>query len=145
MKPIIVNSKSSLEACQLAMSAAWEKDKYLRVNWKVGKDRSMDQQAIAEIWYRQIAHELSEDTPEGVKCECKLRFGVPILRAGDDDFRAMWDERIKSIFSYEQKLALMRYLPVTSLMTVEQMANYLDHLQKEYARRGVVLECRDGV
>lgn len=127
------------------MAAAWEKDKYLRVSWKIGKDRSMDQQAIAEIWYRQISHELAEDTPEGVKAECKLRFGVPILRADDEDFRSVWDERIKGMFSYEQKLSLMRYMPVTSLMTVEQMAAYLDTLQKEYARRGVILEARDGV
>lgn len=105
----------------------------------------MDQQALAEVWYRQIAHELGEDTPEGVKCEFKLRIGVPILRATDDNFRAMWDEKIKGIFTYEQKLALMRYLPVTSLLTVEQMTQYLDSVQKEMARRGVVLESRDGV
>lgn len=145
MKPVIVNSKQSLESCQLAMAAAWDKDKYIRVSWKIGKDRSMDQSALAEIWYRQVSHELSEDTPEGIKCEMKLRLGVPILRATDDNFRAMWDEKIKGIFTYEQKLALMQYLPVTSLLTVEQMSQYLDNMQKDWARRGVVLESRDGV
>jgi hypothetical protein len=140
MKAIIVNSKKTLEALITAVTAAWEKDKYLRVSWKIGKDRSTDQQALSEVWYRQVSQQLAEDTPEGVKLECKLRFGVPILRAGDPDFCAMWDDRIKGILSYEQKLALMRYLPVTSLMTTEQMSNYMDTVQKEYARRGIVLE-----
>lgn len=143
MKPITVNSKQSLEACQLAMASAWEKDKYLRVSWKIGKDRSIDQQALAEVWYRQIAHELGEDTPEGVKCECKLRFGVGILRSSDEDFRFMWDEKIKHMFTYEQKLSLMVYLPVTSLFTTEQMKSYLDEVQKDYARRGIFLESRN--
>lgn len=145
MKPITVNSKQSLAACQSAMASAWEKDKYLRVSWKIGKDRSSEQQALAETWYRQVAHELGEGTPEDVKCEMKLRVGVPILRANDINFCAMWDDKVKGIFSYENKLALMRYLPVTSLLTVEQMSAYLDTMQKEWARRGVVLEARDGV
>lgn len=127
------------------MSSAWEKDKYLRVSWKIGRDRSMDQQALAEVWYRQVSHELGEDTPEGVKCECKLRIGVPILRAGDEEFRAVWDEKFKHQLAYEQKVALMRWLPVTSLMTTEQMSEYLNTMQKEMARRGVVLESNDGL
>lgn len=145
LKPVVVNSKKTLEVCITALSEAWERGKYLRVSWKTGRDRSMDQQALAECWYRQISHELGEGTPEDVKCECKLRFGVAILRAGDEEFRAIWDEKFKGRIDYEQKLALMRYLPVTSLMSTEQMTAYLDTVQKEMARRGVLLESRDGV
>jgi hypothetical protein len=34
----------------------------------------------------------------------------------------------------------MRFLPVTSLMTVKQLSQYLEDMQREFAKRGVMLE-----
>ena len=102
--------------------------------------RSLDQNAISHAWYNQISAELHEDTPEQVKCECKLRIGVPIMRAENADFRNMYDNAIRSNLSYEEKLEVMRYLPVTSLMNKAQLSRYLELIQQTYAMRGVVLE-----
>jgi hypothetical protein len=95
----------------------------------------LNQNALAAVWYEQIARELGEDTPEGVKAECKLRFAVPILRAEEEDFRQMYDGAIKGRLSYEQKLAVMRFLPATSLMNTDQLSRYLQDVQKAYAGR----------
>ena len=140
----IVNSRESLQRVLGDIRQMWNEHKFLRFNIKTGKDRSLDQNAISHAWYEQIARELREDTPEGVKCECKLRFGVPILRAADSDFREMYDTAIRGHLSYEQKLKAMRFLPVTSLMTVPQLRQYLVDMQDEFARRGVLLEFPEG-
>ncbi len=136
----VINSVESLQRVLGDIRQLWNQHKFLRLNIKTGKDRSLDQNAISHAWYEQIARELREDTPEGVKCECKLRFGVPILRAGDADFREMYDNSIRGHLTYEQKLKAMRFIPVTSLMTVLQLSNYLEDMQREFARRGVQLE-----
>ncbi|MET0332573.1 MAG: hypothetical protein ABW154_14205 [Dyella sp.] len=139
MSAVVVNSAERLQVILGDIREAWNKHHYLRVTVKTGKDRTLDQNAISHAWYEQIARELREDTAEGVKAECKLRFGVPILRAGDDDFREMYDAAIKTHLTYEQKLRAMRFLPVTSLMTTAQLSRYLEDVQREYASRGVQL------
>lgn len=95
------------------------------------KRRSLDQNDISHVWYEQIANELREDTALGVKCYCKLHHGVPILRAEDSDFRAFYDAALKGL-TYEQKLEAMKYVPVSSLLTVEQGSKYLVAIQEDF-------------
>ena len=139
MPESIVNSQKSLHECIGEITEAWGHDKWLRVRWTNGKRRTLSQSARSHCWYDQIAKELGDQTEEEVKCECKLRFGVPILRADDPDFRDMYDSGIKGL-TYEQKLKAMRFIPVTSLMSREQLSKYLEHVQREFAGRGIVLE-----
>jgi hypothetical protein len=94
--------------------------------------RSLPSNAISHIWYRIIS-KARGTTPEQVKCECKLRFGVPILRAESETFRNFYDKAIKHSFTYEEKLQAMRFLPVTSIMSKEQMHSYLNDMQKTLA------------
>lgn len=101
--------------------------------------RNNEQNALAAVWYADIAKQLAEDTPQGVKSHCKLHFGVPILRAEDESFRQKYDRIIKPL-SYEDKLSLMEWFPVTSLMSTGQFSRYLKDMQHEYAKRGVVLQ-----
>lgn len=117
------------------MRRAFKRTGYLRVSYSEEKGRSVSQNALAHVWYEQISREIGEDTPEGVKAECKLRFGVPILRAQDEDFRARYDAAIRKNLTYEQKLQVMRLLPVTSLMSVSQLSQYLQDIQMSYAGR----------
>jgi hypothetical protein len=135
----IVNSDSTLQEFIGDVREKYAKHHYLRGTLKTGKDRSLDQNAISHAWYEQIARELREGTPIQVKAECKLRLGVPILRAEDPDFRAFYDGSIKPL-TYEQKLKAMEYLPVTSLMTVSQLSRYLTDMQSDFATRDVRLE-----
>ena len=84
------------------------------------------------------SRDLREDDELGWKCYCKLHHGVPILRAESEDFREAYDGAIKGL-TYEQKLKVMRILPVTSLMSKAQLSKYLEAVQDDFAKRGVVL------
>jgi len=102
----------------------------------VGPKRSRDQNDLSHALYAQIAAQLEDQTVQEVRAECKLRYGVPILRAGSEEFRAQYDKVIKP-HDYETKLAIMEWLPVTSLMSKEQFSEYLDTVIREYSKQGV--------
>ncbi len=104
-----------------------------------GRNRSLEQNNQAHVWYEQLAFELPEDNALGWKCYCKLHLGVPILRAEDEEFRKVYDQAIKGL-SYEQKLQVMKILPVTSIMKTKQYNQYFESMQDEFLKRGVKLE-----
>jgi len=111
----------------------------IAARWRIAvapykRDRSVEQNAVSHGWYAQIARELHEDTPEGIKRFCKLTLGVPILRGADADFCAFYDRALKGL-EYEQKLEAMKYLDVSSLMTTDQMLEYMTAMQDTYAGR----------
>ena len=86
---------------------------------------------------------MQDRSPLSVKCESKLTCGVPILRAEDEDFRAFYDNAVKRNLSYEQKLEAMKFIPVTSLMNVKQLSQYLEDVQQYWGRQGVFLAFPD--
>lgn len=108
-------------------------------------NRSDAQNRLAFRWYKEISRHLPDDTAEGWRAYCKLTIGVPILRAENVDFRADYDAIIRGL-AYEQKLRLMQSpidLPVTSLFKVEQFREYLDQVQRHFAKEGVQLTSGD--
>ena len=131
---ITVNSDTSLQNAIGDIRELYNAHKFLRVSVKTGKDRSIPQNSISHKWYKQVANELREDTPLGIKQFCKLHFGVPILRAEDEEFRTLYDLVIKPL-SYERKLAAMSAWPVTSLMNKSQLSQYLTAMQQGYDGR----------
>jgi hypothetical protein len=135
---MVINSAESLQTAIGNLRELWAQHKFLRVNIKAGKDRSIPQNAITHAWYAQIARELREDDEMGWKCYCKLHHGVPLMRT-DDEFRANYDAVIKAL-TYEQKLVAMRCWPVTSLMTKEQLSKYAEAVRADFLARGVRLE-----
>lgn len=134
MSQAVVNSETTLQTLIGDLREQFREHKYLKVSVKSGKDRSINQNDHSHTWYEQIARELREDTALGVKSFCKLHFGVPILRAESDDFRQAYDSTVKTM-TYEQKLEVMKILPVTSLMTKKQIQQYLDAMQASYVGR----------
>jgi hypothetical protein len=134
----VINSESALQSLVGDMRELFGKHKYLKVSAKTGKARSLDQNAISHVWYEQVAREIKDDDVLGWNCFCKLHFGIPILRAEDEGFKAFYDGSLKGL-SYEQKLQAMKYLPVTSIMTKPQFNNYLDTMQSHFLERGVAL------
>ena len=98
------------------------------------RDRSAEQNSLAHAWYAQVAATLREDTAEGVKSYCKLHFGIPILRGADQDFREAYNRTLLHL-TYEQKLEVMKWFPVTSLLKVDQTSMYLEQVQHHYADR----------
>jgi len=100
--------------------------------------RSLPQNSLWAVWYNQIGKELGQ-TPAEVKQECKLNYGVPILQAEDEGFRRIWEAKFAND-TYEQKLYMMKYLPVTSLFNRGQGSVYTETLQREYAKMNIVLD-----
>lgn len=142
MSSMVINSDMTLQFVLGELREMYATHRYVKISAKTGKARSLDQNAISHAWYEKLARELREDDALGHKCYCKLHHGVPILRAEDEDFRTAYDATIKGM-GYEQKLQVMRLLPVTSLMTKDQLSKYLESVQTDFRRKGVMLEFPD--
>jgi hypothetical protein len=139
MSALLINSDESFQRAMGVLREEFGRHHYLKINLKTGKDRSLDQNATIHCWYEQLARELREDNALGWKCFSKLHFGVPLLRAEDEEFRIAYDSSIK-LMAYEQKLHTMKYWPVTSLMTTRQLSAYAEAMQTYFMKLGVILE-----
>jgi predicted P-loop ATPase/GTPase len=106
-----------------------------------GKHRTTQQNRLQRQWANDLAEQKPESSAEEWRGYCKLHFGVPILRADNEAFAAVYDEVIRPL-PYEAKLKVMMVpidLPVTSKMTTKQKKSYLDAIQKFAAENGVQL------
>lgn len=110
----------------------------LTVEWSQGRDRSLEQNRLQFQWAREAAEQRGDMTPAEVRCEWKLHHGVPIMREASASFRDIYDSAIKPL-PYHKKLKAMLFIPVTSEMTVRQMVQYLDTIQRECAEQGIRL------
>ena len=110
------------------------------VTWSKGATRSLAANRLAQRWFTDIATQLGDRTHDEVRAECKLTFGVPILRAENEAFRVQYDRTLRPL-PYEQKLEAVRAfdLPVTRLMTVKQMTAFMDAMQRHWIAQGVRL------
>lgn len=108
------------------------------VEWRQGADRTRDQNALQFLWANEVAQQLGDQTAIEVQREWKLRHGVPILRAHRASFRKMYDAKVMA-WTYPEKLALMEWLPITSSMTVREMTEFLDTVQRECLSQGLRL------
>lgn len=101
--------------------------------------RSLDQNALSFALYEQVAKQKTDESIQEIRRYCKLHHGVPILRRDDEKFRAMYDKAMKHHLDYEEKLAAMEFLPVTSLMGKKQFSEYLDEVIRDYSQNGYCL------
>ena len=140
-----VTTDAKLSACVGTIRALLRKQGWVRVSWSADKGRSVSQNALAHSWYGQIASELGDRTEREVRAECKLLYGVKILREEVPEYREQYDRLIKGRFTYEEKLALMAGAgdddgyPVTRLMSTDQLTRYLEAIHEAYRGR-VALE-----
>ena len=112
----------------------------LTVTWTQGAQRTAQQNRLAQRWFTDVANQLGDQTHEDVRAYCKLHFGVPILRAGNEAFRQSYDRTMRPL-PYETKLAAMKSLdlPVTRLMTVKQQTQFMDEVQRHWSGMGIRL------
>lgn len=111
----------------------------------IGKHRTTSQNRLQRKWMTEIAEQMPDEKIEYWRGYCKLRFGVPILRAENDEFREKYDSVVKPL-SYEQKIAIMSEpldMPVTRLMTTKQKTAYLDEIFRHFSEQGVILTIPD--
>lgn len=112
----------------------------------VGK-RTAKQNRLNRQWMQDIANQVDGWSTEDARGYCKLHFGIPILRAENEDFCRQYDELVRPL-PYEHKLKLMKVpfdFGVTRIMTVKQQAAYLDAVQRHFAEQGVVLTDPDNL
>jgi hypothetical protein len=104
-----------------------------------GRDRSSEQNRLSQKWYSEIAEQTGEGRDD-VRARCKLEIGVPIMREASDKFRATYDRLIRPL-DYADKLALIRDtdMPVTRLMNVGQMTEFMDAVFQRHAEFGIAL------
>lgn len=114
----------------------------ITVEWVQGKDRTRDQNALQWLWAVEASHQLGDRTAMEVQHDWKLRHGVPILREDSAEFRETYDRTIKPL-PYEQKVAAMRFIDITSIMKVRQMVRFLDAVQRECLEQGLRLTAPD--
>jgi len=108
------------------------------VEWSAGRDRSLEQNRLQFQWAREAADQRGDVTPDEVRRDWKLRHGVPILREASASFRETYDRVLRPL-PFEDKLRAMSLVEVSSLMTVRQMVQYLDTVQRECAEQGIRL------
>lgn len=104
-----------------------------------GRDRTAEQNRLSHKWYKEITEQTGEAV-EDVRARCKLEIGVPILREGSEPFRKTYDKLIRPL-DYADKLALIRDtdMPVTRLMNVTQMTEFMDEVFRRHAEFGIAL------
>lgn len=113
------------------------KDAPVKLKWSFDSEsRSLKQNRLAFAWYK-FRGEATGHGKEYERAVCKLLYGIPILRE-DEKFNAFYTVAVDRL-NYEQKMAAMEYVPVTSLMKVRQFAEYLTTVDNETASIGIVL------
>ena len=110
------------------------------VEWRQGAPLSNAQRRLSFQWYMDASRQLGDQTAAEVRAECKVVFGAPIVCQSSEAFKASW-ATLRHRFTHEEVLEFVEQteLPVTSIMTVKQMSEYLDAVQRHYSRQGIRL------
>ena len=101
--------------------------------------RNLDQNGLSHIWYLQIG-DFMNLSPIQAKAYCKGHYAIPIMCGENEEFRKKYDALIRDRFTYEEKLELLEWFPVTSLMSKGQFSRYMDDIQHHFAEQGLVLQ-----
>lgn len=144
---ISVNSSAKLSEAVSRLTKLWRDSHYVVVSLRVGKDRTLDQNALWFSLYQRIAEMTQIGDIEDARRFCKLHHGVPIMRRDDPDFRDGWN-RIFLNLTYEEKLALMGEcslfgpdgFPVTRLFNRAQGVQYTDRVLDDFRAKGVFFD-----
>lgn len=104
----------------------------------ISPGRTNAQNAMMFGLYQDIAKQKDDQSILDIRKECKLHFGVPILRANNAEFCEWYDDNIKS-WPYEAKLILMEHLDVTSDFNKEQASVYISEILRHYQKEGCYL------
>ena len=101
-------------------------------------DRSNNQNAFINTLYGDISRQSKDNSVLDVRRQCKLVYGVGILKAADPEFAVWYDANVKAM-TYEAKIMLMTYMDITSKFNKAQATEYIDTIIKEYTQQGYAL------
>lgn len=112
----------------------------MTVSHAKGAKRTNPQNKTIHMWYGEAATKLGDTTAEDVRAECKLQFGVPILRRDNAAFLLEYDSTFKPL-PYDRKRAIFKALDpaITSRMNVKQLTEYMEAMRQHFAQGGIYL------
>lgn len=123
-----VNSLKALEEWQREERRYFEEHKY--INCTASDRRSLDMNALVNTWYKDISDVRGDVTAQDVRRECKVNYGVPILRR-DPGHDFIYRHTIDRM-TYELKLKAIDIFAVTSVMSTAQLKEYLQMMENDY-------------
>lgn len=113
--------------------------------WKVSigkyEKRRDAQNKLNWRWVTAIAEQMY-DSKEDIHTDNKLQLGAPILERDNDSFSEAWG-MIAANLNHVEQLNAIRFIDVTKIMTVKQMAEYLSDMELHYERNGIMLPKKD--
>ena len=136
---ITLKHKSDGKKAIQAIYDAWRDDAIHVVTIKpLKKDRRLIQNRLMWHWYKELSKQIDCHgmTKDDLVKQNKLNLGVPIL-LNDADFAEMWEST--KYLSYQQKINIMEFMPVTSIMKISQMTEYLTDFKMYWNQKGVEL------
>ena len=101
------------------------------------EDRTKAQNRLIHEWFADVGNQTGESAKE-VKLRAKLDIGCPILCRDDPEFSEFFDLGLKHL-PYDKQRRSMKFVPVTSILTVRQMSEFMDQFEKEHRAQGLYL------
>jgi len=126
----VINSAHTLQLAHDELDTLFDEHRYLQHKISAGK-RTLSQNALKAVWYAAIAKERADVTAKDVERECKYKYGLPILRR--EPIHEYVFSKAVDILPYEKRLKVMDCFAVTSIMSVEQLKEYLTLMQSDYS------------
>ena len=125
----IINTPKKLESFFEDARFLYSDIKYM--NATISDKRSLDQNALKEVWYKDISTHRGDVSINEARRECKLKHGVTILRR-DSPMNNWLYEKSLDLLPYEKQLIMMDAFGITSEMSTSQMKEYLSEINLEY-------------
>ena len=127
-------SYSGLQSAVDDLANFWVEHKNIRLT--VSNLRTLSQNALKSVWYKDISLYLGDRSAKSVERECKLAYGVPILRR--DPVNNWVYERSLDQLPYSDQLIAIDSFAITSEMSNAEIKEYLDTMHEQYP----FLECK---
>ena len=133
-----INSKQALQDAQHALEDKFSTGKYFEITIHEGK-RTNDQNALIHCWFGLL--DITVFAKAGYdagycKKFCKYTQGMAILAKRDDPKSQRYLTMIRNGFkgmTFEERIELMDdHIPVTSLMTVSELTELADWMQRYF-------------
>ncbi len=137
-KTYIVNSLPSMVAFKVFIENAWMEHKWLTFTWRIGEDRSLDQNALFHVWLTlYAAHLLNKDRKQVSRAELEGMKRI-VKKKFYQQFGYPW-MLIKPINPFTLEEGKTDYASSSDYKTGE-MFQLLTWLQMQAANDGLVLE-----
>lgn len=123
-----INSEESLSEWYGKLRSFFLEHKYIQVT--ASDRRSLAMNSLVYQWYKDIAKSREDVTPQDVRRECKVNYGMTIMRR---DPGVDWIyKRTLDALTYEQKLKASDHFQMTSVMSTEELSEYIQAMENDY-------------